>query len=71
MLGRARGGGADCHRNIVPCTNAGRLSEGGAPLAQATGGEAPLVQATGGWAPLVWAKSIRGLSMMQHLMSGL
>ena len=46
------------------------LSEGGAPLLQATGGEKPLalamedwallVQAMGGWAPLVWAKGSRG-----------
>ena len=32
------------------------LSEGGTPLAQATGGEKALAQAIGNWAPLVWAK---------------
>ena len=57
------------------------LSEGRAPLAQATGGEAPLawatvdqvplVWATGGWVPLVWAKGSGGLSMTWHLLHDL
>ena len=34
-----------------------RLSEDGAPLAQATTGERPLTWATGDWVPLVWATS--------------
>ena len=58
-----------------------RLSEGGAPLAQATSDErpiaqdmrdqVPLVQATGGWTPLVWVKGSGGLSMMSCLLHDL
>ena len=64
----------DHHKNLFPCTRVCGLSEGGAHLAQATGGKrplawsmgdwAPLVQATGGRAPLAWAKGSRGLSTM-------
>ena len=28
LLGRARGGGADCHRNLLPCTCAGSERRG-------------------------------------------
>ena len=52
LLEKARGRGADHHRSTH------RISEGGAPL----------VQATGGWAPLVWAKGTRGLSATWHFL---
>ena len=52
LSGRMRGGGAEHHRNLFPCINAGS-QRGGATLAQATGG----------WASLGWDKGSRGLSM--------
>ena len=44
LLGRAKGGSADCHRKIPAPehAHAHRLSEGGVALAQAMGGEKPL-----------------------------
>ena len=64
---------------IFLCTHG--LSEGRAPLVQATSGEKPLawatghwallVQATGGWAPLMWAKGSRGLNAMWCLLHDL
>ena len=48
-----------------------RLSEGGTPLAQATGDKVPLAWATGDRVPFVWAKGSRGLSVMQHLLHDL
>ena len=73
LLERARGGGADRHRNLPVCSSVSMLSEGEAPLGQATGSNKPLaqptgdrvllVQAAGVWEPLVWAKGIRGLSV--------
>ena len=64
-----------------PCTHAQRLSEGGAPLVQATSGKKPLAQATGVWVllvqatggqvPLVWAKGSEGLSASQCLLHNL
>ena len=66
LLGRVRGGGADCHRNL-PVLG---LSESGVPLVQTTGGKKQLARATGDWAllgqamsgraPLVWAKGSGG-----------
>ena len=54
------------------CTCMRGLSEGGAPLVQATRGKKPLAQATGdqgllvramgGLAPLVWAKGREGIN---------
>ena len=49
----------DCHRNL--CAHAHGLSEGGAPLAQATGGEKPLAWTTGDWVLLVQARVARQL----------
>ena len=51
LLGRERGGGADC-----TCG----LSEVGDPLVQATVCKRLLVQATGDQVPLVWAKGNGG-----------
>ena len=42
LLGRVRGGGADHHRNLFPCTHTD--SEGGAPFVQATGSQTPPMQ---------------------------
>ena len=71
LLGRARGGGEDCHRNLLHTSGP---SEGRAPLAQAvgvgeghlaTGDSVPLMQATGGQAPLVWAQGSGKLRILQ------
>ena len=51
LLGRAREGNADLHRNLFLYRH--RLSECGVPLAQATGGERPFAWAMGDWAPHV------------------
>ena len=56
FLGSVRGGGEDCHRNLLTHL---RLSEGAAPLAQSVGSEKPLAQATGDQVLLVWAKGSR------------
>ena len=64
LLGRARGGGADCHRNL-PAHEPGfskvrvslvQATNDEKPLTQANGDRALPVQATGGWTPLVCAK---------------
>ena len=44
---------------------------GEAQLAWATGDRALFVWTVGGQVPLVWAKSSGGLSVTQHLLSGL
>ena len=76
LLGRARGGGAVCHRNLalyalglseVRCLWF-RLWGARKPLAWAMGDWALLVQAMGGWVPLVWAKGSRGLSATWYLL---
>ena len=64
-----------------PCSHMHRLSEGGVPLVQATGGKKPLARATAAWALLVLdigvqillvgAMGIRWVSEMWCLLSNL
>ena len=60
FLGRARGGGADHHRNLPAHAALIQATGGKKPLAWAMGYWELLVQATGGWGPLVRAKGSRG-----------
>lgn len=64
LLVRVRGGGADNHKNIIPCTRADsqrvgclchRLQAVRHHYAWATGNRAPLVHAKGSREPAVWA----------------
>ena len=78
LLGRARGRGMGCHRNIFPCTHTQTLRGWGASGAgygwQSTtcsgyGRPGTSMPAMGGGAPFVWAKGSRWLSMMWCLLS--
>ena len=80
LLVRARGQGADHHRNLFPCPHTGSQSVGclwhrlwvaRGHLLRLWGDQVPIGWATGGWAPLVWAKGSGGLSMMCHLLCDL
>ena len=71
LLRRARGGRADHHRNLFPCTHtmgSQRVGQNWHRLQVVRGhllrDWALLVQATGGQAPLVWARGCRGPSAM-------
>ena len=67
LLGRARGGGADCHRKLpsLDCAHACRRSEGRAALAKSMGHEKPfsLLGETGHF--------LCSLLVARHLLCGL
>ena len=80
LLGRARGGGVDCHKNLPArrCTGSQRAGHlwcklwvTRSYLLGLVGDWALLVQASGGRAPLVWAKGSGGLGMTWYLLHNL
>ena len=69
LLGRARGGGADRHRNLFPCARMDFQRAGCLWLRlRVAGGKRPLSGAMCGQAPLVWASGSGGLSVTWHLL---
>ena len=79
LLGRARGGGSDHHRNLpvhtgTPALRGQDTSGTGYGWREATclttGDWVLLVPATGGWAPLEWAKGSWGLRATRSLLHG-